>query len=132
MIIMAGQKKKDVKGKAVPKPKTQPKQTVSHAATEKKDPGIAALLAVVGFLFVQAPAIGYIYLGKVKKGLIYIVITWLSWVLVTGIYFAAMFTGIGAILCLPVFVIPLVFQLYMIWDVYLDAKREKTKLPEFE
>jgi len=104
------------------------------APAEKKDPGIAALIAVVGFLVLSAPSIGYIYLGKVKKGLIYLLLVWASWLVVALLYFVGIFAsgGIGMFVCLPIFILPLIFEIYMIWDIYLDAKGEKTKLPEFD
>lgn len=123
---MAGPKKKPVKKQtSEPAPKPVAKEV-------DKDPAVAALISVVCLLVLQAPSLGYIYLGKVKKGLIYLAATWGSWILVTIIYFIGMFTGIGVLLCLPVFILPLLFELYMVWDVYLDAKGERTKLPEFD
>ncbi|MCX6776123.1 MAG: hypothetical protein NT130_04725 [Candidatus Micrarchaeota archaeon] len=97
---------------------------------EKKDPGIAALISVVCMLILGAPAVGYFYIGDVKKGIEYLIAAWLLAGLVFGGYIAiTIFTSGLGLCCIPVFVIPLVFDLLIVWDVYLEAKGEPTKLP---
>ena len=104
----------------------------SSAVSEEKDPAVVALIAVVGLLLIQAPAIGYIYLGKVKKGLVYLVALWLSWAVVTGIYILLSFTIIGAFVCIPIFVLPFILGLIMVWDVYMDAQGKKLVFPDIK
>jgi len=101
-------------------------------AAEKKDPAIAALISLVCGLIISAPSAGYIYLGNVRKGLIYLVALWALWAVTAIVYTVlTIFTaGFGAI-CFPIFVIPLLFGLYIVWDVYCVAKGEKSKLPDF-
>ena len=45
-----------------------------------KDPTIAALISVICMLFLGAPAVGYFYLGKVKKGIILLLAGWAVWI----------------------------------------------------
>jgi TM2 domain-containing membrane protein YozV len=99
---------------------------------EKKDPGIAALISLVCMLVLSAPSAGYMYLGNVRKGIVYLVATW-GVIIITAIVYTIITLvsmGVGA-LCFPIFVIPLAFDLYVVWDVYCVAKGEKSKLPDF-
>jgi hypothetical protein len=105
-------------------------------ASAGKDPGIAALIAILGMLVLGAPAIGYIYLGNVRKGLIYIIIGWV----LTGAIIGAIWVGafvltlatlVGGMCCLPAAIIPLLFDILVVYDVYLEAKGEPAKLPSF-
>lgn len=105
-------------------------------ATEKKDPGIAALIAVLGMFILAAPAIGYIYLGNVRKGLIYIIANWILVGAITVVVWIGFFgltatTIVGGVCCLPAAFIPLFFAILIVYDVYLEAKGEKPKLPSF-
>ncbi|MCX6777012.1 MAG: hypothetical protein NTY73_03535 [Candidatus Micrarchaeota archaeon] len=96
---------------------------------EKKDAGIAALISVVCMLVLGAPAVGYFYLGDMKKGIEYLLISWVMFGLVLGGYVVlGAFTGV-TLCCFPVFVVPLIVDLLIVWDVYLEAKGEPTKLP---
>lgn len=96
-----------------------------------KDPSIAALISIVCMFLLGAPGIGYIYLGNVKKGLVYIAASWLFWMAVVIAYVLGTFTLVGAICCLPLLFVPLAFDLLIVYDVYLEAKGEPTKLPSF-
>ena len=90
-----------------------------------KDPAIAALISFVCmFVAFGASAAGYIYLGKVKKGIVYLIASWTIVIVTIG----AIYLTLGC--CFPLIVIPLLFDLVMVYDVYLDAKGEKTILPE--
>jgi hypothetical protein len=86
----------------------------------KKDPGMAALISAVGGLLLGAPAIGYFYLDRVKKGIAWLVLGWI----IVGL---SVFSGF---LCLVPFLIIPLFYVVVIWDVYLEAKGEKPKLPD--
>lgn len=104
---------------------------------EKKDSGIATLISVVCMLVLGAPAVGYFYIDEVKKGIEYLIIGWLVLGLVVGAYIVggvlggiATF-GLTSLCCLPVFLVPLVVDLVIVWDVYLEAKGEPAKLPVF-
>ena len=101
-----------------------------------KDPGIAALIAILCMFVLGAPAIGYIYLGNVRKGLIYVIASWaLSIAVVVAIWVGAivltMTTLVGGVCCLPALIVPLIFDILIVYDVYLEAKGEPTKLPNF-
>jgi TM2 domain-containing membrane protein YozV len=99
-------------------------------AAEKKDPGIAALISLVCMLFLSAPSAGYMYLGNVRKGIVYLIATWCVIAITTVVYMLLAMTVVGAI-CFPIYIIPLAFDLYIVWDVYCIAKGEKSKLPDF-
>ena len=102
-------------------------------ATAPKDPGIAALISVVGMLLLGAPSLGYFYLGNVRKGVVYLIGAWV----VLGIAFAVSFAvgiatlGLGFCLMIPIALLALALDILIIWDVYLIAQGEKPKLPEF-
>jgi len=98
-------------------------------SSEKKDPGIAALISALCMLILGAPGVGYIYLGDVKKGIEYLIAGWVVAIGIAVAYIAVgMLTGVG-LCCFPVFIVPLIFDLVIVWDVYLQAKGEPTKLP---
>lgn len=110
-------------------------QALAKPSTEK-DPGIAALISVVCMFILGAPAIGYIYLGNVRKGVVYILASWvLTGAVVVAFYIGAMAltltTLVGGMCCLPVLIVPLLFDMLIVYDVYLEAKGEKPKLPSF-
>lgn len=102
-------------------------------ATAPKDPGIAALISVVGMLLLGAPSLGYFYLGNVRKGLIYLLGAWVAVAIAIGVAVVigiATF-GFGCCLIIPIVLLALAFELLIVWDVYITAKGEKPKLPEF-
>ncbi|MFH1285973.1 MAG: hypothetical protein ABIH99_05325 [Candidatus Micrarchaeota archaeon] len=101
------------------------------AVSQGKDPGIAALISIVCMFVLGAPSLGYIYLGNVKKGIIYLVANWVLTFGIVIIYFIAVFTVIGAVLCLPIFLIPIILNLLIVYDVHLEASGKKTILPGF-
>ena len=98
-----------------------------------RDTGIALLLAIGCFLFVGAPSIAYLYLGKTRKALIYLLGSWGLPMLIFGVYvIGSIFTlGAGFLCLLPLFMIPLLLDLAIIYDVYLISKGRKPKLPEY-
>ncbi len=102
-------------------------------ATAPKDPGIAALISVVGMLILGAPALGYFYLGNVRKGIIYLLAPWIATValLVLATVGAVLTFGLGLICIVPLALVLIAFDLLIVWDVYLVAQGEKPKLPEF-
>ncbi|MBI5046779.1 hypothetical protein HZC07_03540 [Candidatus Micrarchaeota archaeon] len=111
--------------------KTTTQTSAQPTVSDKKDPKMAALVAVVGTLF-GAAGIGYAYLGNVKKAAIYVLASWALWaVVMVGFVVIGGLTGVGLFCCLPVFLIPLLLNLVIIWDVYLEANGDKTKLPNF-
>jgi hypothetical protein len=106
------------------------KKSVKDAIVEKKDPAIAAIISFV-CMILWAPAVGYFYIDDFKKGAEYLVAAWaLAGIVVVGYLVAGMVTGV-TLCCFPVFLVPLVFNLLIVWDVYLEAKGEPTKLPKF-
>ena len=126
---MAG--KKEMKEEEPVKPKV--------VAGEKKDPTIAALIALAGGLLVGGAAgAGYIYLGKVKKGIVYIVAAWLLvgllFVLTTigGALLGAVTFGFGALCVIPLWILVPAFVLGIVYDVYMEAMGKKTILPDIK
>ena len=101
-------------------------ETVKETKPEKikttkseKDPGIAALIAIVGGLL-GAPALGYFYLNKVKKGIAWLILGWI----IVGISAVS-----GAFCIFPLAFIP-IYYIVVIWDVYLEAQGKPAKLPD--
>ena len=106
------------------------------APSPAKDAGIAALISVLCMLILGAPAVGYFYLGNVRKGIIYLIASWVLLGVIVGIFvfggiLATLFTGLGWCCLLPILLVPLLFELLIVSDVYLEAKGEPTKLPSF-
>ncbi len=101
--------------------------------SKKKDPAVAAILALVGGIIVGFPGIGYMYMDNMKKGLIYGAICWVLYGIIVGAFMVGSIVtfGIGSIICLPVFALPLIYIVVVTYDTYLYAKGEKTILPEF-
>ncbi|MEM4194948.1 MAG: hypothetical protein QXL47_00840 [Candidatus Anstonellales archaeon] len=101
--------------------------------SRKKDPAIAAILALVGGIIIAFPGIGYMYMDNMKRGLIYGVVCWVLYGVIVAAYFVSSLLtfGVGGLLCLPAFVIPLIYVVAVTYDTYLYAKGEKTILPEF-
>ncbi len=102
-------------------------------AEKEKEVGIAVLVSLVGFFLLGAPSLGYLYLGLVRKGIVYLIASWGSGLLVALIYIAITLTtfGLGAICALPLVFVPLALNIIIVWDVYLLAKGEKPKLPDY-
>lgn len=101
--------------------------------SKKKDPAIAAILALVGGIIIGFPGIGYIYMDNMKKGLVYGIAGWVLYGIVIGAYLISSIItfGIGSILCLPAFALPLIYVAVVTYDTYMYSKGEKTILPEF-
>ena len=107
------------------------KKSVKSAIVEKKDPGIAAVISAFCMLIVGAPAVGYFYIDDFRKGIEYLIAGWvLAGAVVVGYLAVGISTGVG-LCCFPVFLIPIVFDLLIVWDVHLQANGEPTKLPRF-
>jgi fatty acid desaturase len=106
------------------------KKSGKNAIIEKKDPGIAAIISAFCMLILGAPAVGYFFIDDFKKGVEYLIAAWVLVIAVGVGYIIAAFStyGIG-FCCLPVFLIPIAFDLLIVWDVYLQASGEPTKLP---
>ena len=98
-----------------------------------RDPTIAILLSIGCFLFLGAPSLAYIYLGNIRKGLVYLIGSWGLAFVIFAIYMVGTVAtwGIGAFCLLPLFLIPFVLDIFIIYDVYLISKGRKSKLPEF-
>ncbi len=91
--------------------------------SSEKDPGTAALISIICMFILGAPAIGYFYLGNMRKGLAYLVA---GWVIVIPV---AIITSLTC--CFPLLLLPLALDLLIVYDVYLEAKGEEAKLPSF-
>jgi hypothetical protein len=100
---------------------------------EKKDAGVAALISALGLLILSAPALGYFYLGNMKKGIIYLLAVWVLAGILAVLYLVGGIAtgGIGFLCLLPIFFLILLFEFVIIYDVYLMAKGEQPKLPSF-
>lgn len=96
-----------------------------------KDPGIAALISVVGMLLLAAPSLGYFYLGNVRKGIIYLLAAWVAIAVPFGVGVAIglLTFGLGLCLIIPIGLLVVAFDLLIVWDVYLMAQGKKPKLP---
>jgi len=109
-------------------PKEQPK---SETIGNDRDPAVAALISVIGMLILGAPSLGYFYIDKVRKGIIYLAINWAVAIAAVLAYYAGIFTIVGIVCCLPLLLVPLAFELYIVWAVYLEAQGRKSQLPDF-
>jgi TM2 domain-containing membrane protein YozV len=110
--------------------KEQVKPKAAKKEKEEKDPAIAALISVVGMLILGAPSLGYFYIDNVRKGIIYLALTWGVAIAAVLAYYAGMFTIVGIVCCLPLLLVPLAFELYIVWAVYLEAQGKKSELPD--
>ena len=114
-------------------------------APKRKNPLIAALVGLAGFVLLLSPSTGYFYLGKFRKGAIYLFLTWVALAVVILFLASSMFNWMGfaetfgkivatpdrAMLLLLAFGFALFgFNAIMLVDVYLDAKGDVTYLPE--
>ncbi len=112
---------------------SQPEKQSSAKAA--KDPGIAALIAIVGMLLLAAPALGYFYLGNMRKGAIYLVASWALFGIIIGVMvfggtlLAIATSGLGMCCVIPLALVPLLLDIIIVYDVYIEAKGEKPKLP---
>jgi hypothetical protein len=107
------------------------KQVKPEKKAEEKEAGIAALISLVGMLILGAPSLGYFYIGNVRKGLIYLAISWAIAIAAVLTYYAGIFTLVGIVCCFPLLLIPLAFDFYIVWAVYLEAQGKKSQLPDF-
>ena len=113
------------------------KKETTTVEVPSKDPTIALLIAIIGGFFLGFPGIGYIYLGNMKKGLIYGLI---GWILIGAVLFGFLFggtilamvtMGFGMLCCIPFFLLIPVYNIAVAYDTYMDASGGKKILPEF-
>jgi uncharacterized membrane protein YvbJ len=104
---------------------------------EKKDPALAVLISIAGLFLLAAPGVGYLYLDNFRKAAIYIIASWVLSIVVVGSYLfvgtlgAFVTYGISVVCCLPVLFLPIALYIAIVYDIYLMAKGEEQKLPEF-
>ncbi|MFH2101277.1 MAG: hypothetical protein ABII71_04305, partial [Candidatus Micrarchaeota archaeon] len=104
--------------------------------TNKKsetDPGIAAGLSIVSMFIFATPALGYFYIGKTRKGIVYLIASWgVVFVVLITTFFLGMLLSLisvfGGICAFSLLIIPIIFDLLIVYDVYLEAKGQ-SKLP---
>jgi hypothetical protein len=102
------------------------------SVVEKHNAGVAAIISFVCMLILSAPAVGYFYIDDAKKGIEYLIAAWVLLGIVVIAYFVAGMATYGlGLCCFPIFIIPVAFDLLIVWDVYLQAKGEQPKLPTF-
>ena len=109
-----------------------PKKELPGAGKPEKEAGIAVLISFVGMIFLGAPAIGYLYLDDVRKGVIYLIIGYLLPIAAIVAYYMGALTIVGIVLCLPVLLVPLALHLAIIFDVWKMAEKKKPVLPDFK
>jgi hypothetical protein len=106
------------------KGKTRPRKNANGA--------IAAFISAFCMVILLAPAVGYFYNDDVKRGIEYLIAAWFLAGVVLAWYFAVgFFTYQLRICCSPILLIPLAFDLLIVWDVYLEASGEPSRLPSF-
>jgi TM2 domain-containing membrane protein YozV len=93
--------------------------TMAAAPVSKKEPIFSIILS---FLF---PGLGQIYNGQVKKGIVLLVTYVVLWVAIFVVYLAGSLItmGVGALCCMPVFLVPLIEWLYGMYDAYVVANK---------
>jgi hypothetical protein len=107
------------------------KETEQPTKKSGKDYRIATVLSIVGFFF-TVPALGYLYLGKMKKGLIYQLVHWALFAIVFIVYLVGGIISLFGFICLlPLFIPNLILGLAVIVDTYKVGKHSKPILPEF-
>ncbi|BAI61435.1 conserved hypothetical protein [Methanocella paludicola SANAE] len=96
------------------------------ATAPKKEPWLALALSLFGgFVSGLFIGLGQLYNGQVKKAVILSLAHVFGWfVIIVGYVLLAIVTlGIGAIVCLPMFLIPLLLWLYAMYDAYVTAEK---------
>jgi uncharacterized membrane protein len=96
------------------------------ATVPRKEPALALLLSLGGGLVSGLMiGLGQVYNGQVKKGIILSVAHAFGWfvIIVAYVLIAILTLGVGAIICLPVFLIPLILWLYAMYDAYVTAEK---------
>ena len=94
-------------------------------APAKKEPFLSLILSFLGFFVIGFIGLGQIYNGQVKKGIILTLANWGMGLVVAVVYIigAVATLGIGAVCCLPVFLVPAVLWFYAMYDAYSDAEK---------
>ncbi|MEM2962987.1 MAG: hypothetical protein QXW70_02680 [Candidatus Anstonellales archaeon] len=105
-------------------------KTTERGATPH-DPTVTLFIGIVGFLlFGLFPALGHIYIRRIKRGIVLNIIYLLALVIGAIIYslvsVASPLLGIGALCCIPfvVFLLLVGFAVAIIADAYKIAKGE--------
>ncbi len=100
-------------------PPVAPVAAAAAAAPARKEPLFSIILS---FLF---PGLGQIYNGQMKKGIILIVAYLALWIGVFIVYFAGSVVtmGVGALCCMPIFIVPLIEWIYGMYDAYTVANK---------
>jgi hypothetical protein len=115
----------EIGGKLVCKPCAE-KLASQCMTAKKKDPVLALLLSLVGGLVSGLLiGLGQIYNGQIKKGIILSLLHIFAWVIIVGGYvlLSIITLGIGAVVCLPIFLFPLLLWVYTLYDAYVTADR---------
>jgi TM2 domain-containing membrane protein YozV len=124
LVVLMPAKKKPQAAEKNPAP-----AAVKPKPADKKDPTIAVIIGAICMLILGAPGVGYVYIDDVRKGIEYIIAAWVVLGVVAVGYIILSAATLLGVCCFPVFLIPLAFDLLILWDVYLQAKGEPTKLP---
>lgn len=84
----------------------------------RKRPLLALILSML------IPGLGQVYNGQIIKGAILAVFYLIIWSSIVWAYFAAsaITFGLGLIICLPIFLVPLAVVIYAMFDAYRTAK----------
>lgn len=104
-----------------------PPSSVVYRQLPQKDPGIAALLAIIGGLF-GLPGIGHIYVGRIGRGLLILfsgLILFVIWIFVFLLSLLAGGAGlIGALVLGILFIVGyIIIWFWQIFDAHNLAKR---------
>ncbi len=100
-------------------PEAAPVTAAAAPAPGRKEPIFAIILS---FLF---PGLGQVYNGQVKKGVILIIVYIVLWIGVFVVYLGGSLVtmGVGALCCMPIFIVPLIEWLYGMYDGYSVANK---------
>lgn len=127
-------KKKSRPKAKMPKSKASSRPVAPARSTGRKgkDAGIAAILSVAGMILLGAPAIGYFYIGQIRKGFAYLIASWFcaAAIVALSVFLGFITQGVGFFCIAPVGLLLLAFDLVIVYDVYLCASGQKPKLPD--
>ena len=89
-------------------------------AVNAKEPILSALLS-----FFVLGGLGQIYNGQVKKGLCFIAIEFLCFIVIVAVTMpiSVLTFGLGVFCCFPFFFLPLVWRVYSVYDAYTVAEQ---------
>lgn len=107
-----------------PAPGCGPDNTACQTVVvNKKEPVLAMLLSFIGQFFFGLIGIGQVYNGQVKKGIALTLIYWVTGPAMILLYTLSIFTIVGALVCLPLLLIPLAVWVYAVYDAYVVADK---------